>query len=342
MPEEPTRSSRENPYDSPSTGPGAPPPSQGFRDRRGALTAVGIVEILFGGLFFLFAVVSVLGQALSAQILEQEPNYLQAVPSAFFYLLLAAAMIAVGFGSIGAKRWARSLALILAWSWLVTGLLTVASVALFVPRALAAMPEMEGAPAGIQSVILVVALGVTAIFAVLVPGGLILFYRSRNVQATVEAYDRGPDLTSACPLPVLTLSLWMFVGGALLFVSPVAARGAFPFFGVLLSGVPGFLVSWAVAALWVYAAWGLYRMSSTSWWIVFVSSALLGISSVSTFLRVDLLSIYERAGYSQQQLDAIRQFGTLSGSELALFTAAFFVPYLVYLVYLKKYFQVIQ
>jgi len=328
-----------NPYGSPSTGPATAPPPGEFRDRRGALTVFGVLEILMGGLCLLLAVASVAGQAISAQVLEQEVNYLQAIPSVIFYGLLAAAMGFVGFGSIGAKRWARSLALILAWSWLVTGALSLVSMAYLVPRVLGSMPQMQGAPGGAQSVLLVIMLAITGFFFVLVPGVLVLFYRSENVKATVEAFDRGPDWTEACPLPVLTLSIWMLVSAVLLFATAVAVKGVFPFFGVLVSGAPGVLVYWALAALFAYSAWGLYRMSIPSWWIVFVTSALFGVSSLVTFLRVDPLAMYERMGYSEQQIDAMRQLGTLSGPEVTWLTVGFFVPYLVYLVYLRKYFR---
>ena len=126
--------------------------------------------------------------------------------------------------------------LIFGWSWLVTGILSLVLVAYTVPRALAQLPQMSELPEGAGASILAGTLAVFGVFLVILPAVLVFFYRSRHVRATCEAHSPGPDWTEACPLSVLTLALWLLVGALFMFASPVAIRGAIPFFGRILSG----------------------------------------------------------------------------------------------------------
>ena len=65
--------------------------------------------------------------------------------------------------------------------------------------------------------------------------------------------------------------------------------------------------------------------------------AVFFVSSTVTFLRIEPIEMYEHMGYSDAQLEALRQFQTINGTEMAVWIAALFVPYLAYLIYLKKY-----
>jgi hypothetical protein len=326
-----------NPYGAPGQD-SRPVPSMGaFKDRHSALVAFGILEIFLGLGFVLLAVLSVVGQAMSARVLEQEPNYRLAIPSVLLYVLLAGAMIWIGFGSMGARRWARNLMLIFGWSWLVTGVLSLILVAYTVPRVLSQLPETSQLPDGTAGIVLVLTLVVFGLFLVVLPAILVFFYRSRHVKATCEAHNPEPDWTEACPLSVLTLALWILIGALFMFASPIAVNGAIPFFGRFLSGGPGLALYWILAGLWAYAAWGLYKLQPASWWIVLLTSLFFFASSSVTFLRVDPMEMYAYMGYSEKQLEAMRQFQTMSGTAMSLWLALMFVPYLGYLIYLKKY-----
>ena len=196
-----------------------PPETMRPNNGMAPLTATGeanmILEIFLGLGFLLLAALSLVGQAMSARVLEQEPSYRMAIPSVLLYVLLAGAMIWIGFGSMGARRWARNLMLIFGWSWLVTGVLSLVLVAYTVPKVLAQLPETSELPEGAGAIILGGTLAVLALFFVFLPAILVLFYRSRHVQATCEAHHPEPDWTEACPLSVLTLALWLLIGALL-------------------------------------------------------------------------------------------------------------------------------
>ena len=78
-----------NPYGAPRQDSGLRPAMGEFKDRRSALVAFGLLEIFLGLGFLLLAALSLVGQAMSARVLEQEPSYRMAIPSVLFYVLLA-------------------------------------------------------------------------------------------------------------------------------------------------------------------------------------------------------------------------------------------------------------
>ncbi len=327
-----------NPYSTPAaTGRPAPRVRPGYPDRRTALTVFGLLQIFLGLLFLAMALLIPVAVTVTARSLNQEVDYTSALPSMLVYLMLAATLITLGVGSMRARRWARNLILVVGWAWFLSGIISLIGLAWALPGLLRQVGETEGLPAGAQGVIVGITLAIGAIFLFFIPGVLVLFYRAPSVKATFELHHPEPDWTEACPLPVLTVSVWIFVSAIFLFVAPVGVHGTAPFFGTLLSGFSGSVLYLAVAGLWGYAAWGLYKMQMSSWWLIFVSTLVLGVSSVITFLRVDPVTMYERMGYSQDQLAAMRQLGIFNGPQFALWTGVLLLPFLGYLVYLRKY-----
>src|SRR5260370_37341773 len=89
----------------------------------------------------------------------------------------------------------------------------------------------------------------------------------KDVKRTCELHDPKPRWTDRCPLPVLGLSLWLFFGALAMLIVPFAFRLVFPLFGILLVGWLGVIVSIVFAAVWLYAAWALYRLDRRGWWV---------------------------------------------------------------------------
>lgn len=328
-----------NPYHSPKEG-SRPRPIvslDGFRDRRTALSVFGILEILFGvflaGIAFLIPV----SQSLASRTLNQEVSWSRAIPSMLVYLMLAGIMVALGIGSMRTRRWARNVMLVVAWAWLVSGVLSVVGLAWLLPGLLSRLGSTQELPEGSATIVTGILLVIVGFFMIAIPAVLVLFYRSQNVKATCEAFDPEPDWTEACPLPVLTVSLWLMVSALLLVATPMAVNGTMPFFGGFASGLGGTLLYWIVAGLWGYGAYGMYKLRMSSWWLVFASTVVLALSYIVTFVLVDPMAMYERMGYSEAELTAMKQF-SFTGPQLVTWVLLFFVPYLGYLVYLRKYF----
>ncbi len=308
---------------------------EGYRDRRVGLIVVGSLEIVFGMLCALLVPLVVLAQMMSAQVGAAATPWPQLLTALATYALLAAALVTLGIGSIRRRRWARALSLILGWSWLLVGLASMAIVALLLPSTASRLPSGGPPPLVLLAVVLVL-MGCPMVLA---PTVLVLFYRSRHVKATCELADPKPSWTDACPLPVLAASLWMAFGTATLLVTMASGQAAVPLFGAVLVGIPGILAALPLALLWAYLAWALYDLRPFGWWLTLACFLLLGLSAVVTFQRIDLLELYERMGYSEQQLAIVRGMPLLTGPNLAIYIAVLFLATIGYLLWIRRFFR---
>ncbi len=314
--------------------PPAPLPVAEFRDRSTLLLAAGIVEILLGGVCALMVPLMLWGWAMSAQMGGGQLNYQMMAPGVVMYGLLAVTLVWLGIGSIMGRRWARALSLILSWSWLLVGVASLISMFFVLPKVLG--NAAGGVP--VMAVMLIVAVFMGVIF-ILIPGALVLCYRSPHVKATCEVRDPTPRWTDACPLPVLAVSVWQGFGAVMLLMMPLAYNGVMPFFGVLLTGLPGTFLWVGLGGLWAYLAWGFFNLRPAAWWITLGALVLLGLSSVLTFMRIDLIEMYRLMGYPEQQIEQIKAFNFFTGKTALWWMAPFFVPLLGYLVWVKKFFR---
>lgn len=313
----------------------APP----FKDRRAGLIAFGIIEILIGGLFALFVPLMLLGQAISAKQTGKESQYQMLIPTMAVYGAGAVVLIVLGIGSIKSRRWARALSLIMAWSWLLIGAIAMVFMAIMFPRILnQASPSTDQAPAMARMIGVTIGLLFFAVFFVGVPAVLVVFYQSKHVKATCEARDPVPRWTDRVPLPVLALSLWLAFAGASTLLLPFAYRGVAPFFGILITGLPGIIFFLVFAAVWFYCAWATYELRLLGWWLVLLSLVLMAISNVLTFTRVDISEMYRLMGYSQSLIDQMQRYNFIRGGLITFAALVGFLPMLVYLFYVKRFF----
>jgi MFS family permease len=321
--------------------PAAAAPAGDYKDRRAGLIGFGILLVAAGCVCALFVPLMVVGQAMAAQTTGTALDIRMIIPSVMMYAGLAVAFVWVGIGSIRTRRWARALALILAWLWLVTGIFTLGFMAVLLPDLLSDLPSGgQPLPVAMRSAVMIVLLAIMGAVLVVLPGLLVLFYRSRHVKATCEARDPLPGWTEACPLPVLGLSLSLGFGAVSMLPSLVTYHSVVPWFGRLLSGAPGAVVILFMMALWSYCAWATYRLQPAGWWLSVVSSALMMLSAVVTLLRVDPIEMYRLMGFPEQQIDQMRQVGFLvQGRGLAVLTALFSLAFLGYLLSVKRHFH---
>jgi MFS family permease len=300
-----------------------------YKDRRAGLIFFGALAIGVG------ALCAILVPLLFLALFLMPPstsglNGRTTVTAVMSYSAMAAVLIWLGIGSILCRRWARTLLLILSWSWLLAGILLIG---IFVWFAQASFPTDAADP------IIWIAMIITAIFCVALPGAMGLFYQSKHVKATCEARDPAPNWTDKCPLPVLTNSLWLGLGSLWLLASSLTNQGVVPMFGYLLSGTLASLVLLICSAAGFYLAWTGYQLKTAAWWGTLAAFALASLSAAITFARVDLLEFYRKSGYSEQQITQIGNLGFFTGRFMAWSTIVFFFLFLVYLLWIKKYFD---
>ena len=319
--------------------PPLPLPSE-FKDRKIGLVVLGVFTLLAGGLCALLIPLMLFGSKAGGAA----PNPQVMLPVIFMYGTMAVALIWLGVGSMMARRWARALLLIASWATLIMGILGVGAFAVMVPKFLATLrasmpagqPEL---PPFAQQGILIFIFGALSFLFLILPGIWVFFYGSKHVKATCEARDPVERWTDRCPLPVLALSLMLLVGAASIPMNMLSMHGVLPFFGTLLSGPLGMAVWALLAAFWVYLAWTVYHLDRRGWWLTFLSMALFAISTFLTYSRHNMTEVYQLAGYPQDMIERMQQINFLQGNSLAWLTLLSFLPWLVYLLFVRKFFR---
>ena len=199
------------------------------------------------------------------------------------------------------------------------------------------MPETAELPRGVILVMkCAIAVFMTVIY-VLIPGVLVLFYRSPHVKATCHARDPQLRWTDKCPLPVLALSI-LFALWAVSMLSMGAYGWTFPFFGAILTGISGAVVMLPLALSLAFLARGTYRLSINAWWCAAFLTIAWAASMAVTFSRISILDFYEKMNFPEQQLESMRQYMP-HGSTMVLMFALSFAAFFAYLLYTKKFFK---
>lgn len=325
----------ENPYRSPR--PYAPeplpPPPGDFRDQSVGLTIFGGIQVVVGGFLALSTLVTV-GMAVTMAVGGRGASFQwqQMAGNALMSGVLAVGLIWLGVGTILARRWAWALNLVGAWLSLIVGTITSGVLVLKLPTMIAAVSKSQ-----FFFPIAMVAGGVVLGLYIGMPLAFVLFYRRPAVRATCEWRDPHVRWTERCPLPVLAVSVVLAYG--LLTVSGYAALGCVvPLFGQWVSGPLGGLILLIVAMAMGYLAWGAYRLRPAAWWGTLALVIVVGISSLATFARTDLLEMYRQMGMPAEQVALVEKAGMSGwwshGGPQMLYLAAM----VAYLFYVRRYF----
>jgi hypothetical protein len=301
----------------------------------------GILQILFGGLCALMAPLMIFGMVMNATMNKDTANpvgWHMMIPAIGVYAAMAAWFITMGIGSVLARRWARALILISSWFWFIGGMIGFAVVSMYLPSMYDQMGEDGKIP---EAMIVGMKVGMVvfmAMFYVILPGLLVLFYSGRDVKATCEHRDPRIRWTDKCPLPVLGMSLMCAVWAVSL-LSMGAYGWVMPFFGTILSGLPGAGVTVALMLLLAYAAWGLYKLDIKAWWCVLMLNIVWLVSTVLTFTRVGFQAFYDKMNLPAQQLEQVQQFSRLWEHIMYVPMVIWLVLIVAYLVYIRRYFK---
>jgi len=312
-----------------------------FVDRSTGLIVFGILEIVFGGLSALVALLMLLAMVVAGAFDpgDTPPMFTGTmIPGLLFYVVLSVWFITMGIGSLKARRWARALLVVSSWLWLIGGVGGLIGMLLVMPGMYEQMGEAGDIPQGVVVFMKYAMTGFAAIFGVLLPSVLLLFYGSKNVKATCEARDHKVRWTDRCPLPVLAVSLWLYFMAASM-LSTGLYGWAIPFFGHIVTGLAGAAVAIVTALIFGYSGWGTYRLHAKAWWVAFVVCILSAVSSVLTFSRVSLVDFWAGMNLPAEQLEMMKGLDFMQSPLFVLYGGAWFAVCIGYLLYVKKYFN---
>jgi hypothetical protein len=316
-------------------------PEPPYYDRSMGLVIFGVLTIGLGCLAGLFCVLILVSAAIQAAT-PSHPPLSSLVPGLLIYAALGAALVWLGIGSIRARRWARNLLLIFSWSWLVMGIFIVIMMAVLLPMVLSNLPQQQGhaaVPATAIWMIMAFSMVFYGFFLIVLPAIWTFFYSSRHVRGTVHWRDPEPGWTDACPLPVLGFCLWTALSALTLAAMVFMPNGVAPFFGLFLTGLAGRTFYVGMAAVWFLSAGLVYRLDVRGWWLIFAAVLVFSVSAVVTYSTHDAMELYKLMDYPQDQLDQLGKIGLFHGHFLGWITGFSILPFLGYLIFIKRYFR---
>jgi hypothetical protein len=242
------------------------------------------------------------------------------------YYLIAAVCVPLGYGHMTTRRWARKLTLTLLWFWVIFGipLIVVFLFTLFSSKELSIIAGL-------------VALVIAGLAYFIAPWLLMRFYRSRDVRLTFETRDPKPSWIDDLPQPVLVLGVLLLFFIIVLHI-PIFFSGVFPLFGLLLTGIEGFVLIDVSIFCLAGLTWGVLKLKPWAWWGTLIYLSLLTLSVIVTFSQYTLLDILARLRFPPTEVEILDGL-PFHGFHLAL---ALGVPLLItlgLLVSSKRYFS---
>lgn len=319
----------------------AAPPS--YTDRSGGLRVFGGLTILMGCFSGLLVLLLFWASSIEPQLADASASNASILPGVLVYGTISVILIWLGVGSIQARRWARAILLVVAWSALFIGVVSLPFVGIASFQAMksaqASLPA--GQPPMPSSAMLAVVCATVLIFGtimVALPAIWVFFYSKSDVKATCESRDPVTRWTDRCPLPVLAVSLWLAVGAVSMLLMPLAANGVFPLFGTLVSGTAGTAVFLVLTVVWIWAARGFYRRDIKAWWTIVIWTVLFAISHVVTYSQIEIDELYRVMGYSVEKIDQMKKYDLFTTKMMVWPMLIILVPSLGYLVWIKRLF----
>jgi len=321
----------------------ARPSTPAYRDRRAGLIVFGIVLMVIGAICALLVIVLIAGPlagpavAIPGAGAAPLTDRTALVPGIVTYAALAGLFVWLGGGSILTRRWAPPLILTTAWLWLITGVVSVGASMLFLP-AVFAMTEWQSGPMpdGLKTAMTLGVIGVLSVVMVILPGALVLFYRSRHVLATCVARDPVPRWTDGRPTSLIGLSVSLLLLALSLLPAVFLYNGMAPCFGAIAVGAPGILVNVALGAIWCACAWSTLNLDPRGWWATAASITIATASFVVTLAWRDPADLWRAAGLPVEQVGGAVSSG--SGLLIALALACW-LSLIGSLLHVRKHFR---
>ncbi|MBN1384140.1 MAG: hypothetical protein JW983_04570 [Elusimicrobia bacterium] len=308
--------------------------NQDFKDRKTGLVIFGILQIILGIVCALMIPLMIFSMVMrgSSSANMYATTTTTTIPGITFYVLFAVGFIWLGIGSIKARRWARALVLVISWIWIICGISGMLFMIFIMPDMYSRMPEKA---AHFMKYFMIIFL---SILYIIIPGANILFYGRKDVKLTCESRDPAIRWTDKCPLPVLAMSI-IFAGWTPSMLLMGFYGWAIPFFGFILSGIPGLIIILIVMLLAGYVAWGSYKLDIKAWWGAVLLTIIWSVSAIITFLQKGIYELYEKMNFPEQQLAVMKQYDIMQGSTMSWYIGLNAIVFLVFLIYIKKYFK---
>ena len=303
-------------------------------DRTLGLLLFGVIEILIGaGTAILMPVVLLFSATMGVSV---DPRSF--IPVALLYEIGAFAFIALGIGSIRARRWAREIWLSISWIWLLTGLCSVVVSWFLLPIVLSDTVGTAGLDGRVVFVLTSITLAVLVSLYVVLPGAMLLFYRSPHVAATCRARNPRPQWTDHLSQRLLTLTLlWVILGLSVVVMH--AYSWVFPVFGWIWTGWAG-AVAWSASAAWLAAlAWGTSQKRLWSWRTAMVLTSTAAVSTILTFARLDMNTIVRAMDVPADQAVMVASIAGINRLTMVIFWSVTWGSFLIYLRSLRREFE---
>ena len=305
-----------------------------YRDRSTGLIVFGVVEILIGAIAALLVPLMVL-VLLASRSLDGGQGSMDlatALPSMVIYAVAAVFFIAVGIGSITARRWARALMLSLSWLGLITGIMTMVVLCLVIVQyfgvsMFAGLPELA---------LILAVLAIIGFFYVALPLAFVLFYRSEDVAATCRARDPNPSWLDDTQPQIVSLVLVYVLGLASVLLMP-AYHFIFPLFGTILDGWTGAGAWLVVAVLLCYLILATVRSDPPGWRVAMTASVVAALSWTVTAAVVPYARWLEHMELPPAQSDLMVGLGAPSGIAMVLLSVFVWASWIAYLVYIRTF-----
>jgi len=315
-------------------------PAPDFRDRSRRLAVFGVLGILAGVAAIALGLAHLALPWLGRQLDDAEgaafdPRSL--ILGLVTYVVLGLVLIVAGRGSMQLRRWSRPLMLMLAWTWLMSGLLGLLMVLsmlddlLILATAEVVQPQPE-----LLLILKVVMLGATFVAGIAAPALFIAAYQPRDVANTLDLHDRS-DPSTDCPAAVLALAAGL--GLAAVLALPMALLPVVPLFGFLVTGYAGSALMLLGAAALSVVALDLYRGKLRGWWSAVVLFIAVGASVATTFTRIPLTDFYREMGYPERQIEMLSAPGSWGDRLMIGSTIVVTLISLLYMRSIRKHFR---
>jgi len=300
------------------------------RDYGTGLILFGILDVSTGVLFLAKTVVFLVLALSASGALPVTESRGEIAAAAIAAGPAAAFFLAVGFGSMVARRWARSLSVAFSAVWLAVGSAVTAFLFVCLPRFSGAL-RAAGGP-GTSPLRAIRAGAILALVGVGLPAAYLLFYRARGVKAECERRDPDDRWTDRVPPVHLAAAVVLSIGSLLAFGFAFSTSRQIPLFGSPLgTGVRAAIV--AAAAVQALAAWGICLGRIEAWPAAAAIMAVRAAANVAIGVHVSrtgLAAVAARLGAlppesraSIERLEALHPLRAVAAFLGALSIAAF-------------------
>jgi hypothetical protein len=307
-------------------------PLPAWRDRSGALLGFGWLLVALGALCGLLAVFLLAASLWLPAGRERAPVRPE---GAAVYVLIAATFVVLGLGSIRARRWARALIVVVLWLWILTGVGGFLMMAFLLPRAFPG--SVGGSAAGALGCVMLFVLSFFALFSIVLPVVLLLFYRREDVRATVESRDPESSWVDRLPESLLAIVLALAFGAGVSILSLFSVK-AVPLFGSVLTGAAAVLCLLVTGALSALLAWAVAKKNPLGWWGLVLFQVVTPLNLL-TLRQIDMETLLRQMGYPDDQAAAASRLLVFQSPIFVIAAGAAWIGLWVFLFTVRKHFR---